>query len=57
MTVDHRPGPGHVAPAAVRRAVAYIDAHAAEPISAEDITTAALNHMWSLRTDEIVQTV
>jgi AraC-like DNA-binding protein len=34
-------GSGRVAPAAVRRAVAYIDAHAEEPITVEDIAHAS----------------
>lgn len=41
MTVAHSPGPGHVAPRAVRRAAAYIEAHAATPITLTDIATAA----------------
>ncbi|GIJ43574.1 hypothetical protein Val02_04600 [Virgisporangium aliadipatigenens] len=40
MTVD-APGPGRVAPAAVRRAVAHIEAHAGEPITVEDVAAAA----------------
>ncbi|WP_211298612.1 helix-turn-helix transcriptional regulator [Kineococcus rhizosphaerae] len=35
------PGPGSVAPATVRRAVAHVDAHAAEPITLHDIAAAA----------------
>ncbi|WP_230859948.1 AraC family transcriptional regulator [Actinoplanes aureus] len=41
MTLDYTPGPGRVPPATVRRAVAYIDAHADQPITIEDIATAA----------------
>ncbi|MEU4560609.1 helix-turn-helix transcriptional regulator [Actinoplanes sp. NPDC023936] len=41
MGVDYTPGPGRVPPAAVRRAMAYIDEHAAQPIAAEDIAAAA----------------
>ncbi|MDR7275897.1 AraC family transcriptional regulator [Catenuloplanes atrovinosus] len=41
MTVDYVAGPGRVAPATVRRAVAYIDEHAAEPVTSEDIAAAA----------------
>jgi len=37
----YRPGPGRVAPAAVRRAVQYVDAHAHEPVTLADIATAA----------------
>jgi AraC-like DNA-binding protein len=41
MTAAQVPGPGRVAPAAVRRAVAFIDEHADRDISAADIATAA----------------
>jgi AraC-like DNA-binding protein len=41
MRVDHTTGPGRAAPAVVRRAVAFIDAHAAEPITLEDIAAAS----------------
>ncbi|WP_306214209.1 AraC family transcriptional regulator [Actinoplanes sp. RD1] len=41
MALDYVSGPQRTAPAAVRRAVAYIDAHASEPITLEDIATAA----------------
>jgi AraC-like DNA-binding protein len=41
MTIDYAAGPGRVPPVAVRRAVAYIDAHAAEPITLDDIAAAA----------------
>ncbi|GFG53634.1 hypothetical protein MAGR_50750 [Mycolicibacterium agri] len=40
MTVDYRPEPGKISAAAVRRAVDYIDEHAAEPIGAADIAAA-----------------
>jgi len=41
MTAAQLPGPGYVAPAAVRRAVAFIDEHADRDISATDIAAAA----------------
>ena len=41
MTVAYVPGAGRVAPAVVRRATACIDAHAAEPITLDDIAAAA----------------
>ncbi|GGQ70152.1 AraC family transcriptional regulator [Couchioplanes azureus] len=41
MSVDYVAGPGRVPPATVRRAVAYIDAHAAEAVTGEDIAAAA----------------
>jgi AraC-like DNA-binding protein len=41
MTAAQVPGPGWVAPAAVRRAVAFIDEHADGDISAADIAAAA----------------
>ncbi|GIH96023.1 helix-turn-helix domain-containing protein [Planobispora siamensis] len=41
MTLDYVAGPGRAAPAAVRRAVAYIDAHADEPITVTDVAAAA----------------
>jgi AraC-like DNA-binding protein len=41
MTAAQIPGPGRVAPAAVRRAVAFIDEHADRDISAADIAAAA----------------
>jgi AraC-like DNA-binding protein len=41
MTAAQLPGPGNVAPAAVRRAVAFIDEHADRDISAADIAAAA----------------
>lgn len=40
MTTEHVPGAGHVAPASLRRAVAFIDAHAHEPITLADIAAA-----------------
>lgn len=41
MTLHYATGPGRVAPAVVRRAVAFIDAHAAGPITLEDVAAAA----------------
>ncbi|GAB2581186.1 hypothetical protein Aab01nite_58180 [Paractinoplanes abujensis] len=41
MTAGYTPGPGQVAPAAIRRAVAFIDAHVAEPITLDQIAAAA----------------
>jgi AraC-like DNA-binding protein len=41
MTVGYTPGAGQVAPAAVRRAVAYMEANAAEPITLEQIAAAS----------------
>jgi AraC-like DNA-binding protein len=41
MTAAQMPGPGQVAPAAMRRAVAFIDEHADRDISAADIAAAA----------------
>jgi AraC-like DNA-binding protein len=41
MTAAQLPGPGQVAPAALRRAVAFIDAHADEPITLTEIAAAA----------------
>jgi len=41
MTATQAPGPGRVAPAALRRAVAFIDEHADRDISAADIAAAA----------------
>jgi AraC-like DNA-binding protein len=35
------PGPGQVSPAALRRAVAYVEEHAAEPVTVHDIAEAA----------------
>ena len=41
MTVAYTEGPGWVSPAAVRRAAAFIDAHADQPITLADIAAAA----------------
>nr|BFE60816.1 hypothetical protein GCM10020063_053420 [Dactylosporangium thailandense] len=41
MTAARLPEPGRIPPAAVRRAVAYMDAHAAEPLTAATIAAAA----------------
>ncbi|WP_143134044.1 AraC family transcriptional regulator [Actinoplanes philippinensis] len=41
MTRGYTPGPGQIAPAAIRRAVAFIDAHGADPITLDQIATAA----------------
>jgi AraC-like DNA-binding protein len=41
MTVAYTAGPGWVPPAAVRRAAAFIDAHADQPITLADIAAAA----------------
>jgi AraC-like DNA-binding protein len=41
MTTPYTAGPGRVPPATVRRAVAFIDTHAADPITLDDIATAA----------------
>jgi AraC-like DNA-binding protein len=41
MDVTYQPGPGFAAPATVRRAIEYIEAHAAEPITLADIARAA----------------
>ncbi|MGY1593673.1 AraC family transcriptional regulator [Geodermatophilus sp. SYSU D00708] len=41
MTRHHLAGPGQVAPAALRRAVAYVDAHADRPVTLSEIATAA----------------
>ena len=41
MTRDHVPGPGAVAPATLRRAVAFIEAHASLPLTVADIAHAA----------------
>lgn len=41
MTVEHLPGPGHVGPATVRRALAHLHAHAAEPLTVADLAAAA----------------
>ena len=41
MRLAYVPGPGRVAPAALRRAIAYVDEHAAEPVTTSDIAAAA----------------
>ncbi|GLY02866.1 MULTISPECIES: AraC family transcriptional regulator [Actinoplanes] len=41
MRVAYTPGPGRVPPVAVRRAMTYIEAHAADPITVEDVAVAA----------------
>ncbi len=41
MTVPHLPGPGWVTPASVRRAAAFIDEHAGQPVTVTDIAAAA----------------
>lgn len=41
MTAAYFPGPGHVPPAAVRRAAAFIDAHAGQPVTVTEIAAAA----------------
>ena len=41
MNTGYTAGPGDVAPAAVRRAVDFIDEHAVEPITLDDIAAAA----------------
>ncbi|MFG1926820.1 helix-turn-helix transcriptional regulator [Cryptosporangium sp. NPDC048952] len=41
LTAPYRPGPGGIAPAALRRAAAFIDTHAREPISLAQIAAAA----------------
>lgn len=41
MTASGQPGPGQVAPAALRRAIAYIEAHTDQPITVTDIAGAA----------------
>ncbi|MBM2621844.1 AraC family transcriptional regulator [Actinoplanes sp. LDG1-06] len=41
MTVDYIAEPGRIAPAVIRRAVAYVDEHAAEPLTVEEIAAAA----------------
>ncbi|MGW7684056.1 helix-turn-helix transcriptional regulator [Kribbella sp. NPDC054772] len=41
MQLDHLPSPGSVGTASLRRATAYADANAAEPITVEDMATAA----------------
>ena len=41
MTTGYAPGPGYIAPAALRRATAFIEDNAARPITLTDIATAA----------------
>ncbi|MFC0527551.1 helix-turn-helix domain-containing protein [Phytohabitans kaempferiae] len=41
MTMAHLPGTGRVAPAVVRRAVAFVDGHADKPMTVADIAAAA----------------
>lgn len=41
MTMGYRPGPGWVGPAALRRAVAFIDAHAHQPVTLTQVAEAA----------------
>lgn len=41
MTAEYQPGPGQVAPAALRRAVAFIEANAEQPLTLADIAAAA----------------
>jgi AraC-like DNA-binding protein len=41
MTAPYLPGPGWVAPAAARRAVAFIETHAGQPVSLDEIAAAA----------------
>ncbi|MBL7253558.1 helix-turn-helix transcriptional regulator [Actinoplanes sp. LDG1-01] len=41
MTTSYVAGPQPITPAAVRRAIAYVDGHAADPITLEDIAAAA----------------
>jgi AraC-like DNA-binding protein len=41
LSAGYLPGPGYVAPATVRRAVAFIDGHASLPITVSDVADAA----------------
>jgi AraC-like DNA-binding protein len=41
MTADYQPGPGQIAPSALRRAVAFIEANADRPLTLLDIAAAA----------------
>ncbi|GEL25958.1 AraC family transcriptional regulator [Pseudonocardia sulfidoxydans NBRC 16205] len=41
MTRGYVPGPGYVGPATLRRALAYVDAHASLPITVADVAEAA----------------
>jgi AraC-like DNA-binding protein len=49
MTAGHVPGPGWVPPAAVRRAAAFIEAHAGQPVTLADIAAAAGVTGWALQ--------
>jgi AraC-like DNA-binding protein len=55
MTKEYLPGPGQIAPIRLRRAVEYIEANAALPVTLADIATtvsaspAALEHAFALR--------
>ncbi|MFC4495215.1 AraC family transcriptional regulator [Streptomyces ovatisporus] len=48
MTADYRPGPGQASSAAVRQAVDFIDAHADQPITPDDIAAAAATTLEAL---------
>jgi AraC-like DNA-binding protein len=41
MTAAHNGSPGHVAPAAVRRAAAFMDSHAGQPVTVTDVAAVA----------------
>jgi len=41
MTASYIPGPGRVAPSAVRRAAAFMDAHAGSPVTVAEVAEAA----------------
>lgn len=41
LTVSYQPGPGWVAPSTVRRAAAFIHAHADQPVTLDEIAAAA----------------
>jgi AraC-like DNA-binding protein len=41
MTASYLPGPGQVAPSAVRRAAAFMDAHAGRPVTVAEVAGAA----------------
>jgi AraC-like DNA-binding protein len=41
MTRPPAPGPGHVAPAAIRRAMAHLEAHAHLPVDLREVAAAA----------------
>lgn len=49
LTRGYVPGPGDVRPAALRRAIAYIDAHASLPITVTDVADAAGTNARALR--------